>query len=81
MAAINIYQLNPVGSELFQDTESYLNELQESEVLLAFGGDGYSVNSSVISQASESVSLNTVTVITEVKSPASAVKSIITVFK
>jgi hypothetical protein len=32
MAQIRLYDLNPVGSELFQDAENYLNELNEEEV-------------------------------------------------
>jgi hypothetical protein len=32
MAKIELYDLNPFGSELFQDAENYLNELNEQEV-------------------------------------------------
>lgn len=32
MATININTLNPAGSDLFADTESYLKELSESEL-------------------------------------------------
>jgi hypothetical protein len=32
MATINIKNLNPAGSDLFVDTESYLQELSESEL-------------------------------------------------
>jgi hypothetical protein len=32
MAQIRLYDLDPVGSELFQDAENYLNELNEEEI-------------------------------------------------
>lgn len=38
MANIELSDLQPAGSELFQDSESYLNELGESEVGLVQGG-------------------------------------------
>jgi hypothetical protein len=39
MAVIKISELRPVGSELFQDSESFLNELNEQEMLATIGGD------------------------------------------
>ncbi|MBW4617101.1 MAG: class IIb bacteriocin, lactobin A/cerein 7B family [Desmonostoc vinosum HA7617-LM4] len=38
MASINISNLNPVGSELFMDSESFMNELTEQELNATNGG-------------------------------------------
>jgi hypothetical protein len=40
MASITISELRPVGSELFQDSESFLNELTDQEMLGIEGGNG-----------------------------------------
>jgi hypothetical protein len=32
MASINVHNLNPIGSDLFADSESYLKELSETEL-------------------------------------------------
>ncbi|WP_353929882.1 hypothetical protein WJM97_16465 [Okeanomitos corallinicola TIOX110] len=40
MANINITELNIAGSELFQDSESFLNEMNDSEGILVQGGSG-----------------------------------------
>ncbi|MCU0536235.1 MAG: hypothetical protein MUD14_20300 [Hydrococcus sp. Prado102] len=37
MANITISNLNPVGSELFFDSESYLNQLSEEEIRIQGG--------------------------------------------
>lgn len=37
MAKIDLYDINPVGSELFQDDENYLNDLNEQEVDRVWG--------------------------------------------
>jgi hypothetical protein len=37
MPKIKISELRPVGSELFQDSESYLNELNEEETQILGG--------------------------------------------
>ncbi|MHC5937794.1 hypothetical protein [Nostoc sp.] len=37
MTLIKISQLRPVGSELFQDSESFLNDLNEKEISTAVG--------------------------------------------
>ncbi len=58
MATIKISELRPVGSELFQDSESFLNELNEKEILTAVGGGSVV---SVISQATVSVGVSIVT--------------------
>ncbi|MBW4617105.1 MAG: class IIb bacteriocin, lactobin A/cerein 7B family [Desmonostoc vinosum HA7617-LM4] len=38
MASINISNLQPVGSELFMDSESFMNELTEQELNGTNGG-------------------------------------------
>ena len=38
MASITISELRPAGSELFQDSESFLNELNDQEMLGIAGG-------------------------------------------
>jgi bacteriocin-like protein len=38
MATINISDLRPTGSELFSDSESYMNELSDSELETINGG-------------------------------------------
>jgi hypothetical protein len=38
MASIKISELRPTGLELFQDTESFLNELTDNEVGVIEGG-------------------------------------------
>jgi hypothetical protein len=38
MASITISELRPAGSELFQDSESFLNELNDQEMLAIAGG-------------------------------------------
>lgn len=40
MARINISQLHPAGSELFHDTESFLDDLTSQETGSIAGGDG-----------------------------------------
>ena len=39
MATINLYELNATGSELFQDSESFLNELNDVDFIA--GGESY----------------------------------------
>ena len=72
MAFIKLNELRPAGSELFQDSESYLNELNDQEIANTFGGDGGSdLNISAISQVSLSVgiSIETASVVSQVKTP------------
>ena len=38
MATIKISDLHSAGSELFMDSESYLNELTNEELNMAYGG-------------------------------------------
>jgi hypothetical protein len=40
MATIKISELRPVGAELFQDSESFLDELNSQEMTAVAGGDG-----------------------------------------
>jgi hypothetical protein len=40
MASITLSQLNVTGSELFQDSESYLNELNDAASVSVHGGGG-----------------------------------------
>jgi|GEM_PF-3586990 len=40
MATIKISDLNPTGFELINDSESYLNELTDSENINVLGGGG-----------------------------------------
>ncbi len=59
MAEIKLSELRPAGSELLQDSESFLNELNDRELENVVGG---STIASVASQNSISLSiLNTVT--------------------
>ncbi|PIG94031.1 hypothetical protein [Gloeocapsopsis sp. IPPAS B-1203] len=69
MASIKIFELTPAGTELFQDTESFLNELNDQESLMISGGDGSNVNISNISQVTISVgiSIKTFSVVSQVK--------------
>ena len=45
MANINISDLRPAGADLFLDSESYLNDLTEGEMLVSGGqlGRAYSI--------------------------------------
>ena len=38
MANINISDLSPAGADLFLDSESYLNDLTEGEMINTLGG-------------------------------------------
>jgi hypothetical protein len=71
MAFIKLHELRPAGSELFQDSESYLNELNDQEIANTFGGDGSVADISAISLVSESIgiSIKTLTVVSQVKGP------------
>ncbi|MBE9191994.1 hypothetical protein IQ230_16880 [Gloeocapsopsis crepidinum LEGE 06123] len=70
MASIKIFELTPAGAELFQDTESFLNELNDQESLIISGGNGSDLNISNISQATVSVgiSIKSLSVVSQVKS-------------
>jgi hypothetical protein len=57
MASIKIAELRPAGSELFQDSESFLNELNEREIVVGAGD----VNVTNISQATISLGISIVT--------------------
>jgi hypothetical protein len=68
MASIKISELRPVGSELFHDSESFLDELNEREMLVS-GGDGSNLYVGVISQKTISIGISilSATVVTQVK--------------
>ena len=57
MSEIQLSNLNPAGSELFQDSESYISELNEQEMASVVGG--FSFNVSAISVIGNSVIGNT----------------------
>jgi hypothetical protein len=40
MASIKVSELRPTGSELFQDSESFLNELNDRDTNSVLGGRG-----------------------------------------
>ena len=52
MAEINLSELRPAGSELLEDSENFLNELNEREIENVVGGNSIA---SIVSQVSESV--------------------------
>ncbi|MDJ0532288.1 MAG: hypothetical protein QNJ70_07275 [Xenococcaceae cyanobacterium MO_207.B15] len=61
MAQLKLSELSPPGSELFQDSESFLEELSDRELDFVVGGDSVE---SVATLASESVgSINTATIV------------------
>jgi hypothetical protein len=68
MASIKISELRPAGSELFQDSESFLNELGDRDMLLS-GSGGSDNNVSVISQYTVSIGISILTksVVSQVK--------------
>ena len=43
MGNINISDLRPAGADLFLDSESYLNDLTEGEMMNTLGGAAFSV--------------------------------------
>lgn len=59
MASIRISELRPAGSELFQDSESFLNELNEKEILTAIGSGNGAIGN--ISQFTLSIGVSLVT--------------------
>ena len=62
MAEIKLSELRPAGSELLQDSESFLNELSDRELENVVGGDGnYSVVVRVLSVEPSSVIVHPIT--------------------
>jgi hypothetical protein len=60
MAIIKISELRPAGSELFQDSESFMNELTERDIAGVEGG-GFLKNGSIgITISAQTVVGNTV---------------------
>lgn len=58
MASIKINELQPAGYELFQDSESFLNDLNEQEMLATVGGRGIRII--IISQVTISIGISLV---------------------
>jgi hypothetical protein len=48
MASIQISELRPVGAELFQDSESFLDELNSQEMTAIAGGNDNNIVSAVV---------------------------------
>ncbi len=48
MASIQIYDLQPTGFDLFNDSESFMNELTDNELVNTQGGDATTIILSVI---------------------------------
>jgi hypothetical protein len=51
MASINIFELTPIGVELFSDSESFLNELGEYEEMQLMQVQGGGVSVRVVNSA------------------------------
>ena len=73
MSSIKIAELRPAGSELFQDSESFLNELsdgQEMDMVLGGGGRkggrGGNVNTSVVTNVNTQVNITNIHSITAI---------------
>jgi hypothetical protein len=60
MASIKIFELRPAGSELFQDSESFLNDLNEEETLALLGVGLADVIASLIMDVFASTNFNTI---------------------
>jgi hypothetical protein len=74
MSTLKISELRPAGSEFFNDSESYLNELNEQEIGAIEGGGYKPLITSVVyynSQAtvSQGISLESISIVTIGKSP------------
>ena len=75
MSIVQILELRPAGTELFQDSESFLNELSVQEMEIMGGGGGLvitsAINSNIVSQASVSlgVSLNSLSAVSAFNLP------------
>lgn len=57
MADIKITELRPLGSELFEDDESFLNELNDQDLSVVGGGGGDGTAGSVSASVQTEVSL------------------------
>lgn len=60
MPQIKISELLPAGSELFQGSENFLNELTDDEMILVEGGARRSVNLKSVANVNINVTANTV---------------------
>ncbi|MDZ7966082.1 MAG: hypothetical protein RM368_14055 [Nostoc sp. DedSLP03] len=63
MANITIYQLKITGSELFQDTESFLDFLKDEELDLTIGG-GTATTSWTVTSFIPTLEVTTITTVT-----------------
>lgn len=81
MATIKVSQLCPAGSELFQDSESFLNELTDRKIDAVVGGDITSVagltvcSGDTVSVASVVVSIRTASLWTLVDTKIVSIKT------
>lgn len=41
MTKITLFELRPLGSELFQDSENFLTDLSDMDSISVHGGEGY----------------------------------------
>ena len=55
MAKINVSNLNPVGSDLFFDSENYISELSDNELGTINGGFSLSCTVTVTERVNETV--------------------------
>lgn len=71
MATINISDLRPAGSDLFSDSEGYMNELGDSEFDATYGGSTPACVSATIAVSAISLSVaSPLIVATKGKPPA-----------
>lgn len=63
MATIKIEHLSITGSELFSDSESYLDQLSESDTLSIQGGTGYTSTTITITFTVTTRSFYTITLL------------------
>jgi hypothetical protein len=70
MATITISEICPAGFELLQDSESFLDELNDREAIAIFGGKNNkivyepSVYETIVTNASDVNSVNTINTVT-----------------
>lgn len=60
MSNIEIYELKSSGIELFEDSESYLTQLNEDEMTQVIGGFTLRLDVNASNGASQGASLNTI---------------------
>jgi hypothetical protein len=62
MATIKIADLRPVGSEFFSDSESYLTELSDDELVGTQGGSSWACGVAAVYASSPGCAISVVTV-------------------